>query len=55
MINSLKNFWNERPTAREFLCNVCYGIAMMFAAAAGAYGIYLMCVLILLLEPPPFH
>tara|TARA_B100000809_G_scaffold184644_1_gene182680 strand:- start:209 stop:370 length:162 start_codon:yes stop_codon:yes gene_type:complete len=51
MINSLKNFWNDRPTAREFIENVCYGIAMVFAAAAGAYGFYLLTVLILLLEP----
>lgn len=50
-MNSLKNFWNDRPTAREFIEKVCYGIAMMFAAAAGAYGFYLLTVLILLLEP----
>ena len=50
-MNSLKNFWNERPTACKFIENVCYGIAMMFAAAAGAYGFYLLTVLILLLEP----
>ena len=49
--NKIRNFWNERPTAREFLCNVCYGIAMAFAAALGVTGFYLLAVLILLLEP----
>ena len=50
-MNSLKNFWNERPTACKFIENVCYGIAMMFAGAAAAYGFYLLTVLILLLGP----
>jgi hypothetical protein len=51
MLNYLKNFWNERPTLLEFGRNFVYGIAMVFAAAAGAYGFYLLTVLILLLEP----
>jgi len=51
MINSLKNFWNERPTAREFIENVCYGIATALAAAFGVAVFYSICVMILLLEP----
>jgi len=51
MIDYLKNFWNDRPSLLEFGHNFVYGIAMVFAAAAGAYGFYLLCVLILLLEP----
>jgi hypothetical protein len=49
--NKIRNFWNERPTAREFWSNVCYGIATALAAAFGVAVFYSICVMILLLEP----
>jgi putative methionine-R-sulfoxide reductase with GAF domain len=47
----LKNLWNDRPSAREFMEMVANALAVAFATAAAFYGFYLLAVLILLLGP----